>query len=243
MNIQWHHHTLLDSTNTWAKAHRASFERSSLHVVTCDEQTKGRGRQGKSWLSSKGQNSLLSFAFFWPKSSYQPFHFSQITTLCLSDLLAIYGIESQVKWPNDLLIDGKKIAGILVEIEPLEDFSYIIVGCGLNINMPEEELASLPKRATSLHAETGNLFNVRDIQTAFTDLFIQKLQEVREDGFQKSIDAWHQKVQWMISQHAIVQTYFNTVEGTIVEIIPDGNLLLETSSGQIFPIHSGEIFC
>ncbi|MBS0654601.1 MAG: biotin--[acetyl-CoA-carboxylase] ligase [Verrucomicrobia bacterium] len=243
MNIQWHHHSSLDSTNTWAKAHRASFDKSCLHVITCDEQTKGRGRHGRPWQSSKGQNSLLSFALFWPHKDFQPFSFSQATALCVSDLLLSFGIESQIKWPNDLLVEGKKIAGILVEVEPLENCHYIIVGCGLNINMPVEELELLPKKATSMYVETGHPFDVQAVQRTFVDLFVQKLQEAIEFGFQQSIDSWHQRVQWMVSQHAIVQTHFTTVEGSIVEIIPDGNLLLETSTGQIFPIHSGEIFC
>lgn len=243
MNICWYHHSSIDSTNTWPKGQQEGFGHHELTVVTADIQTKGRGRQGKPWFSTEKTSSYLSFAFFWQATAFQPFHFSQLLSICFVELLQMHGIESQIKWPNDLLVNGKKIAGILVEIEPLENLSYIIVGCGLNINMSVKTLDNLPKKATSMLIETGNSFDIQAIQTELISLFLKKLQEVKNQGFEQSIASWHQKVQWMVSQHAIVQTLSTKAEGFITEITPDGNLFLEISPGEIIPVHSGEIFC
>jgi BirA family transcriptional regulator, biotin operon repressor / biotin---[acetyl-CoA-carboxylase] ligase len=243
INICSYHHCSIDSTNSWAKEQRDGFGQKELSVITADLQTKGKGRQGKPWLSNEKQNSCLSFAFFWPKENLQPFYFSQIASLCLLELLQKHGIECQIKWPNDLLAGGKKISGILVEIEPLENTGYIIVGCGLNVNMPSKDLESLPKKATSMLAETGRHFNIQALQAELAALFVKKLQEAEKDGFEQIKTLWHQKVQWMVSQHAIVQTFSTKAEGFIAEITPEGNLFLEIAPGEIIPVHSGEVFC
>ncbi len=236
MKTKWYHLDSIDSTNTWAKSNFALFTPDTLHVITAREQTAGRGRFGRQWVSPPGKNCCLSFAFFWPDRTVCPFLFSQFSALCLQELLRRLHVSATVKWPNDLLIGDKKIAGILVETELLEHQMQVVIGTGLNVNMAPEELAAIPKKATSLYTETGRLFSVEDIQQAYTELFAEKLSE-----FSYTQERWRKEVLWMINQQISVQTPTGYVIGRIIRFFDDGSLQLLTDSNQLLVIHNGEL--
>ena len=123
--------------------------------VYSESQTKGRGTKGKEWVSTIG--NLFASIFFPLKNNYPPFdEFSIINPVIISDVIKKYCKNKNIsfKWPNDVLVDGKKICGILQEVITSEETKFLIIGIGINV------LASpnikKPYQATSIFFETGN---------------------------------------------------------------------------------------
>jgi BirA family transcriptional regulator, biotin operon repressor / biotin---[acetyl-CoA-carboxylase] ligase len=134
------HHRLTDSTNARARELAAAGAPHGT-IVTASEQSAGRGRQGRSWVAPAGRALLFSIVIRDP-----PRLLPLVTGVAVAE---IAGSEAQVKWPNDVLVDGRKIAGILVEGRPQE--GWAVVGIGLNVAVRESEFpAELRSRAGTL---------------------------------------------------------------------------------------------
>ncbi|HCO18584.1 MAG TPA: biotin--[acetyl-CoA-carboxylase] ligase, partial [Tissierellales bacterium] len=145
----------IGSTNDKAKELAAKAEEGT--VIVAEEQTSGKGRLGRSW-SSPGRKGI--YASIILKPDMEPFNAAKLTLLgAASVALALEdcGIESQIKWPNDIIIGGKKVAGILTEMScELGIVNYIILGIGINVNQSVEELPpELVDKATSLRIAEG----------------------------------------------------------------------------------------
>lgn len=152
--------TTVDSTNNYAAKSLESDEMPDGTVIIADEQTQGKGQRGNNWQSEKGQNLTCSFFYrctFLPAKRH--FYLNIAACLAIRDFLGTYGLQGVVKWPNDVLVGGKKIAGILVETSLRGDvINHGVIGIGMNINQlkfPEEI------KATSLFAQTGQKHDVR----------------------------------------------------------------------------------
>lgn len=143
----------VDSTNTEAKR---IAEKNPVHgtVVIAEDQNNGKGRRGRGWISQKGSGVWMSFILKPPVS---PVNGSMLTLVAgLSVCKAIYqltGLDARIKWPNDVVMDGKKVCGILTEMSSEMDYiNYIVIGIGINVNM-EEFPETLKDKATSLYLE------------------------------------------------------------------------------------------
>lgn len=167
------HFSTLPSTNDWAKDHLAEFSHLDLTVITADEQTKGRGRFERTWHSPSHQNLYTTFVFFVREED--PLMMTQVMARCLVFLLQKYQLQAAIKQPNDIFINGKKIAGILTETRPLPNHIAVIMGIGLNVNMPQETLQTVGQPATSLLAETGQEHSVESILKELQTLFLTAL--------------------------------------------------------------------
>ena len=169
-----------DSTN----ARAAELARDPAHtgtVVTADHQLQGRGQYGRTWESPPGVNVLLSALVFPPADLRRPAALTAFAAVAVAETILIAtGRQSSIKWPNDVLLDGKKVCGILIEcaaggarpgadetIEP-----HAIVGIGLNVNQSVDDFAtaSLPD-ATSLSIAAGQRLGVQEV----TELLIRNL--------------------------------------------------------------------
>jgi BirA family biotin operon repressor/biotin-[acetyl-CoA-carboxylase] ligase len=160
-----HHFKVLDSTNDWAKQGMDQWDREGITLITAEEQTAGRGRFGKKWLSPPGQNLYATFIFFLEESQVELSQLVQLLAHSTTKMLKDCGFESTIKWPNDILVNSKKIAGILCEIVTVPDSETrgIILGIGLNVNMPVESLSLIDQPATSLLAESGKTWDIATI--------------------------------------------------------------------------------
>lgn len=147
------HFTTIDSTNTWAKDHIEELPRDDWTVITADRQTAGRGQFNRTWRSPLG-GLYVSFVYFldeYPKDTGQiGQHACQAVIEAIGELGN--GIVAEKKEPNDVLIDGRKVAGILCETVQVDEGSKIgvVIGIGLNVNVPVEELNQVDQPATSL---------------------------------------------------------------------------------------------
>ncbi|MCH1430651.1 MAG: biotin--[acetyl-CoA-carboxylase] ligase, partial [Chlamydiales bacterium] len=132
--IEFLHFPSLPSTNDYAKEHLNSWDKSKAYVIHTDKQTKGRGQFKRSWNSPVG-NLYFSYTLFVPKLPKQLHLLGIASATILSQVINKEGFNINIKWPNDLFISGKKCGGILSETASCDDnFHYIIIGVGININ-------------------------------------------------------------------------------------------------------------
>ena len=183
MQIARLHFSTLDSTNTWPKQHAQELERDKLTVISASQQTAGRGRLNHVWFSPPNQNMHLSYAFFLQERNPVLGNIPQVLALTAAQILTGYNVAPKIKWPNDLLIGEKKLGGILCEVCQLPDALLVIVGMGINVNMPAEELQKIERPATSILFETGQQHDLSALIDALSSAFAQDLEILCSQGF------------------------------------------------------------
>jgi BirA family biotin operon repressor/biotin-[acetyl-CoA-carboxylase] ligase len=172
------HLDTIDSTNTYAKTKGPSFASDKITCIVAEEQTRGKGQFQRKWISPRGVNLYATFYFHLPKETQKLTELAILLAMSIGKVLKINGLHPKMKWPNDILIHGKKIAGVLCELEFHASHIEIILGFGLNVNMEEFDLVKIDQPATSLKNETGRVWDkkilLKQIQAQFLidlDLF------------------------------------------------------------------------
>ncbi len=179
----------IDSTNTYLKTLCAEMPVDDYTAVITENQTKGRGQMGSVWNSQSSKN--LTFSVFKSLSGFEiqyPFYISMVASLAVVKALEGFDIPKlNVKWPNDILSENKKVCGILIENAIKQgQYASSIIGMGLNVNQTEFE--NLPK-ASSLKLITGKTFDldelahriIKQLQTYFELLRQSKLEVLKEE--------------------------------------------------------------
>lgn len=168
MNFQIKKFEELESTNTLAQKMAAEGAEEGL-VIVADFQTAGRGKPGREWVSPRGKNLLFSF-LIRPKIAINKAPFiTQIACRSVQKILENHGIASTLKKPNDVMINGKKICGVLTESSATQtELQSVIIGIGLNVNSEAQEL--IPE-AVSMKMTTGKTFDL----TALLDQLLEQL--------------------------------------------------------------------
>lgn len=230
---------LIDSTNTWAKENINELAEDRLSILVAEEQAAGRGRAARQWVSPAGVNLYTTFCFFIPPDSLNPGHITQVMALSITEVLETLGIAAKIKWPNDILIDEKKVAGILCETSPYKNEACIITGVGLNVNMTEEMLATIDRPTTSLLAETGKQFVLEELLQALQSTFLQKITVLAEQGFTPFLTDYRMRM--AMTEKIRFHHGDSALEGTFESINSDGSLTLLLDSGEHRTFVSGEI--
>ena len=173
----------VDSTNNYAMALIQKREIDDEIAVFAKEQTQGKGRRGKQWLSQKGENIILSVAIpmQWLDISHQ-FELSVAAALSCRDLLKNYLFSDLfIKWPNDIFINDSKAGGILIEnVIKGKIWQWSIIGIGININQEKFDVGNL---ATSLKLSTGKNFDVIKLAEKLHSLVLNRIDELKEGNF------------------------------------------------------------
>jgi BirA family biotin operon repressor/biotin-[acetyl-CoA-carboxylase] ligase len=172
------HLSSVDSTNDWAKRSLHLLDQNTITLVTADAQSEGRGSYGRQWYSPEHQNIYATFVIFVDEVCLDQTKYVQMLAHIAKKILDEKGIKSTIKWPNDLQINHKKVAGILLETTYFSNKTAIIMGIGLNVNMPKEELQKLDQPATSLMVETNTFWDKDVLINAFAEELSQVLQIV-----------------------------------------------------------------
>jgi BirA family biotin operon repressor/biotin-[acetyl-CoA-carboxylase] ligase len=226
-------------------------------VIATDEQTAGRGRHGRSWWDKAG-NSLLFSLLLRPTIPLARFPLLGIAMACAVTEAGseASGAELYVKWPNDVLHDGRKLSGILAEARPgrAPDAEgtradregagghVLVIGTGINVNQrPEEFPAELRDRATSLRAAAGGRALDRD---ALLAAVLARFDRYRAIASAEGAESLRRAVLPRLPQPGstiVVLTAGRRVEGTVEEILETGALLVRDRSGTRFPVVAGEI--
>jgi BirA family biotin operon repressor/biotin-[acetyl-CoA-carboxylase] ligase len=231
--LQWY--ARLPSTNTFLKE-RLAVERDlpSGTVAAAREQTQGRGRREREWLSASGENLTFSVLL---RGKYNPRHLpsaSMAAAVAVAELLEKDGFKPALKWPNDVLVNGKKICGILSEGIP----GGVIIGIGLNVNMQKADHIDQP--ATSVLIETGNRRDVDELLQKLLKHLSVRLDEWSLGGFSKVRKNWESKIP-NIGKTVTVRDGGTVRTGILSGFGPDGELLLKDNSGAICPVWAGDL--
>lgn len=149
----------LDSTNKYIKEH--IFELESGSIVITDFQTNGYGRLSRTWFDTDLMNLTFSFLLRQKVNSHTTL-ISQLVGAAIIKALEELNIDANIKWPNDILVNNKKVAGILIESKILQDDIYLIVGIGLNVNSTTFD-QTIEHKATSLKNETNITYNLDEV--------------------------------------------------------------------------------
>jgi BirA family biotin operon repressor/biotin-[acetyl-CoA-carboxylase] ligase len=222
-------------------------------VVIADTQDKGKGRNGKIWTSPKACNIYLSIIL---KPKFSPEAANGMTILAATaaaeSIKEISSITPQIKWPNDILVNSKKVSGILTEMSTQNNIiEYIIIGIGINVNLKEEDIyEDIKNIATSLYIERTKEFkqlNGNDLFVNRNNLiisFLNKFEKYYETFLStglSSILQTYQKYFGMIGKDVEINSENHKVKGQVVGIDSRGALLLKTGENELEKVVSGEL--
>jgi BirA family transcriptional regulator, biotin operon repressor / biotin---[acetyl-CoA-carboxylase] ligase len=165
----------VDSTNEYTRE-RAACGRAEGYVVTADFQTNGRGRYKRRWISAPGENLLFSILLRPRHGAHKVPYITLIAAYAVIETIrACTGLNGVIKPPNDVLIDGKKVCGILTESNSTNGVvAYVVLGVGLNVNSSSKTLI---RGATSLKRETGTTYDRDVLLKRFLKIFKEKYHE------------------------------------------------------------------
>jgi BirA family transcriptional regulator, biotin operon repressor / biotin---[acetyl-CoA-carboxylase] ligase len=235
------HFQTIESTNTWVKQNAHELDHSKVTLVTAAEQTGGRGRFKRKWVSPSDLNLYATFAIFLEKHRQNIANLAQVLAISAAQIMDSLDFHPKLKWPNDLLIEGKKVAGILCETTPLSDELCVILGIGLNVNMPLELLKEIDQPATSFFAEDDVLRNIEDVTELLKNHFLQNLERFLEEGFHPFLNDYKKYMMHAKGDLVQVDDYRTIWTGAFEEINENGFLVLKLPSDEYKTFHSGEI--
>lgn len=239
-NIYYIHFDTIDSTNAWAKKNAATLDPNQLTCVTALEQTAGRGRFFRKWLSPKGQNIYATLFFCLPRECPYLINLGQILSLSSIAVLKKKGFSPRIKWPNDILLDGKKVAGILCETVFFEDRIAVILGIGINVNMSKELLETIDQPATSLAQLSGQTWTLEQILNPILKEFLKDLDVLLTEGF-KPFRSDYEALLAYKGETIVYNDGLKKIKGICHFIHPDGRLNLLLPDGQVITLTAGEL--
>lgn len=225
---------VIDSTNEQAKRLIISKEFVGNFVVTANEQTAGRGRNGRQWVSHPG-NLYFSIIKQFSNDIQNLFQVSFVSALAMGDTLKEFIPDEDIKykWPNDVLVDGKKISGILLELIS----SRLIIGVGVNLaSAPDVE-----NPATSVVQILGNEVDKMEFLEKFVHHFEKSLFLWQNKGFQYIREHWLGKA-YKYGEEICIKPGDKVIRGIFREIDEIGNINVETADGNLHTISAGDMF-
>ena len=237
---QVHFFDSLDSTNARAfELARAGAPEGA--VVIAETQTKGKGRIGRKWESPAGMNLYLSIILRPSVAPQGAQGLTFVAAVAAAEAVSASGLKPAVKWPNDILIGGRKTAGILLEMDSEPDrVHFVVAGIGVNLNMKRDMFPEyIQQTATSLLAESGSPVD----RAAFTASLLASMERwygvYLSEGFVPVLDAW--KGYFRSLGKPLKVTFFDhAVEGLCAGVDEGGALLLERD-GRIERVLSGDV--
>jgi BirA family biotin operon repressor/biotin-[acetyl-CoA-carboxylase] ligase len=235
--ILLHHYEALDSTNSFVKVHYQNYDLTRLNLITASTQTHGKGSYGKSWSSPKDLNIYASFFFALEPSSLNLCNLAQLLSLTLARYLTTLGFHPAIKWPNDLLLHDHKVSGILCEVLPIDKRVLVVLGLGLNINMPKSLCEEIDQPTTSLFISSGQILNINKLLNELADAFQKDLVVYLENDFAYFHEEYNM---YMVYQNKPV-FFQNQYLGLSKQVNPKGLLEIITSQGGIEAISNGSI--
>jgi BirA family biotin operon repressor/biotin-[acetyl-CoA-carboxylase] ligase len=236
--IKFHHYEEVTSTNDVLKE-LAKNGAPEYTLVTAEKQTKGRGRFERCWESSEGGlwMSLLLRPDIEPK---QVPVISLIASLAVAKAIReLVNLDVETKWPNDVLINGKKVCGILPEsVLAGDNLNYMILGIGINVNQDEfpEEIG---KKATSIKHSMGTSYPKEHIMERFISNFGDLYFQFLEEGAQEIIEEWKDFCM-MLGRDIVIKEGNARFKGIMRGVTIDGYLILQLYNGKKVNIFAGE---
>lgn len=233
-------HSIIDSTNDYLMR-RLPNQLTQGQVCLAEYQSAGRGRRGRQWVSPFGSQIYLSMYWHLEQGLSGAMGLSLLSALAVSDaIFSVSGVQVELKWPNDIYIEGIKLAGILIDLEgqALEP-SHSVIGIGLNLDMPARAAEYIDQRWTDLQSHSETKIDRNKLSAQLISCLHARLQQHRSEGLTTMLDEWHAHDVYL-NKRVKLLTGERVTKGICRGINNQGALLLEVD-GQVKPIYGGEV--
>lgn len=230
----------IDSTNNYLKKTAQDFPDKMM--VLSEEQTKGRGRMGREWYSPKGAGLFFSILLKPKISMQESFIITGIAAAAVSEAIVdTTELPAKIKWPNDIVVNGKKVCGILTEVSgELDGVSYMVVGIGINVNTPgfSEELKGV---ATSLYLEKGEKVLRKKLFLTIAKKFFHFYGDFTDGKGVQEVHRVLEKNSAILGREVRIIRGQEKKFGKAIAITKEGFLKVRYSSGEEAVLSSGEV--
>jgi BirA family transcriptional regulator, biotin operon repressor / biotin---[acetyl-CoA-carboxylase] ligase len=232
------HFDTIDSTNDYAKKIANDMEDGT--VIISEEQTKGRGRMGRKWYSRKGDGIWLSIIL---KPDINPYECPFITLIAGASIIKSLdklGVKSSIKWPNDIIVNNKKMCGVLTELAAeIDKVNYVVLGIGMNVKTLnfDDDIENI---ATSLYKEGYKLSRidiVSEILMEFENLYTNYI----NNKDKKEVLDICKKYSAILNKNIYLLKNGEKTKAKCIDINEDGNLIVQFDDNSIKEIISGEV--
>jgi BirA family biotin operon repressor/biotin-[acetyl-CoA-carboxylase] ligase len=206
-------------------------------LLLAERQTAGRGRSGRAWQSDAGASLTFSVAWKFARALPQLVGLPLAVGVAIADALHACGVKAELKWPNDVLLDGRKLAGVLIETSAAPDGVWAMVGIGINLALPPALAARIDIPAAALPPLPVG----RDaLLAALLNTLAQALADFDAAGLAPFTGRWNALHAWRGEQVAVLDHGRVRQHGAAVGIDDAGRLLIDTADGQI-AVLSGDV--
>jgi BirA family biotin operon repressor/biotin-[acetyl-CoA-carboxylase] ligase len=236
-----YHFFKTDSTNRVAMELGYAGEPEGA-VILAEEQTAGRGRSGRSWHSERGAGLYVTLLLRPRLSPVQAPLLTMLAGLSAhSAIQAQTGLSAELKWPNDILMDGRKVGGILTEMhaEPTQ-VRFVIVGIGINTNQ-EKFPGDIASVTTSLRKESGRTHSRLELLVRLLNEFESDYNRFLREGARYVVDRFERVSSFANGKRVRVETGFETYFGTTVGLTSDGLLQVKREEGPVTMVIAGDV--
>ena len=219
----------VDSTNAYLK--RNSIFMPEGAVVVADKQTDGRGRRGRKWLGVSGKSLLMSFIISADSRASQLSLHLMWPAVAIINALQKFGVQPGLKWPNDIILGGRKIGGILAETITTHMDAKLVVGIGLNLQQqPADFPSDLSEKAGSIYSQTGLIIDVDKLVAVLIEQLNSEYAQMRSGGQLLVQQKWLKKCCHSNERITIILDN-GTINGNFAGIDESGFALLKNKSG------------
>lgn len=207
-------------------------------VIVADEQVAGRGRMGRTWLSPAG--SIALSVILYPGVAHLPFLIMLASLSVVHSVEAVTGLKPQIKWPNDVLINGKKVCGILTESSVKGNSAkFAVIGIGINVNLEPDDLPDIGPVATSLSMELGREVSRLDLVKGLL-VDMERLYLGLAQGKQAIHREWRDRMV-TLGRRVEVRADGNVYKGVAESVTEEGSLVLRQENGNIRVFTAGDV--
>lgn len=230
----------IDSTNQWLINHLPNKDENEFLCVA-ESQTSGRGRSGRHWVSPSNSNIYMSFSYRSAIKRRDMSALSLIVGLALVRVLKNKGVSGVgLKWPNDVLLNGKKLAGMLIEAKVKQDCLYFVIGVGININMSADTVIESDIGWIDLSSKGVGLADRNELIALFYNECSSLVSSFLNDGFAALRDEWISCDQFFGKEIQIIDQGMVMLTGKSLGV-DDGGCLLVQSGSSVKKIITGDV--
>lgn len=235
------HFDELDSTNSYAKKIADTLDGEG-HVVITEKQLMGRGRMGRQWSSQNNSGIWMSIILRPRISIFEVSKITQVAAAAVNLAFLNLGIESKIKWPNDIIINDKKVCGILTEMNSeINVINYVVVGIGINVNNSVNDFSDeLKDIATSIKIETEKEVKRKILLAEILNNFENLYNDLNNNNFNSSLEIC-KKNSYVIGKDVNLIKNQVITEAVVIDLNEEGELVVKYNNGEIDKIISGEV--
>lgn len=238
-----YHHDLIPSTQILAREQIYEVKQDSLYLWTANDQSQGIGQGNRSWTTPSGSNVNATYGFLLQAHEAALAKFiPYIAGLSVIEVLAKYNLRGKIKWVNDVLINKKKICGILSENRGKDQsigLYRILVGIGINVNSTISDFIDLENKATSMKIETSVSYNIEDIILELSNIFAFNIQSLLNDN--SLIEKINYNLEKFDGQIITFDTEYNGYHKGFIQGIDNNGALILLLDGQVKSFLNGRI--